>query len=97
VDQPERFEHDGPQGRDVRILSSTSRRKAYRTPVIGQHGVTWPSIYVEKGNESLTKTFGIDSIPATFLIDRAATVVGPKLTRAALDAAIIKAPGSQSR
>jgi thiol-disulfide isomerase/thioredoxin len=59
---------------------------------IKQKGMTWPQYFDGKGWENkLAQTYGVNSIPATFLLDGQGKIIGSDLRGEALEAAVAKA------
>jgi hypothetical protein len=55
-------------------------------------GMTWPQFFDGKGwGNELAVKYGIESIPATFLLDGQGKIIGKNLRGEALDSAVAKA------
>lgn len=59
-----------------------------------EHGARWTTILNGQGADDIAKAYGVEQIPANFLVDRDGKLVGLELTGAALDGAIAKAVGT---
>lgn len=75
---------------------SLDQDKAALTDFIKKHEMPWPQFFDGKGwQNELAEEYGINSIPATFLLDKDGKIIGKGLRGPALDAAIAKAVGAE--
>lgn len=74
----------------VGISLDSDRRKL--TDFLAKNQMTWPQFFDGKGwQNKLAQQYGIDSIPATFLLDAEGTIIAKNLRGPALEAAVAKA------
>jgi len=62
-----------------------------------EHGSSWTCLLSEPGSDAFTKAYGVSEIPANFLIDRDGKVIALELTGPALEQAVARALGSDSK
>jgi peroxiredoxin len=74
---------------------SLDQDKEKLTTVLQNQGITWPQYFDGQGWQNKVSTkYGIQSIPANFLIDKKGNIIGKDLRAEALDEAVAKALGS---
>ena len=79
------------QGFDI-IGVSLDQDKAKLTDFTKNMNMTWPQYFDGLGwGNKLAEKYGIESIPATFLLDHSGVIIGADLSGAALEAAVAKA------
>ena len=62
-----------------------------------EHGSSWTCLLSEPGANSITKAYGVSEIPANFLIDRDGKLIALELTGPALEQAVVRARGDDSK
>jgi peroxiredoxin len=67
---------------DMKAVQSAVRR------YLIDHGVSWPNVLNGPGERDFAKAYGVDEIPANFLIGRDGTIIGFELGDTGLDRAI---------
>jgi thiol-disulfide isomerase/thioredoxin/Skp family chaperone for outer membrane proteins len=66
------------------------------TTFLKQRGVSWPQFFDGKGwQNKLAVKYGVDSIPATYLLDREGKIIAAGLQGAELEKAVAKAVGER--
>jgi thiol-disulfide isomerase/thioredoxin len=79
------------KGFDI-IGVSLDQDRAKLTSFTESMGMTWPQYFDGKGwGNELAVKYGIESIPATFLLDGQGNIIGKNLRGEALDSAVAKA------
>src|SRR5262249_48750434 len=82
---------------------SLDETKTAVTDFVKARDVSWRQVHNASAGADLVEAFGVDSIPATFLVDPQGTIVRLELRGPALDRALAKllggapAPGTSSR
>jgi thiol-disulfide isomerase/thioredoxin len=85
------YQKDHDKGFDI-IGVSLDSDKEKLTSFIKENNVSWPQYFDGKGWENNVSTkYGIESIPATFLLDRNGKIIGKDLRGDALDNAVTTA------
>jgi peroxiredoxin len=87
------YEKFHPQGFEIVGVSLDRRGEGATVDrFIRQHGMTWPQFF-DGGHwdNKLAVKYGVNSIPATYLLDRTGRIIGRDLRGAELDAAIARA------
>ena len=59
------------------------------------HGVSWPNVLNGTGENDYAKAFGVEEIPANFLIGRDGKIIGFELGETSMDQAIGEALGGE--
>jgi len=59
------------------------------------HAVTWPNVLNGAGQEDYAKAYGVDDIPANFLVGRDGTIIGFELSEGSLSRAVGEAVGKK--
>jgi peroxiredoxin len=85
------YEKHHAQGFEI-IGISLDKEKAQLTSFLTREKMTWPQhLDGEDPNTSLAAKYGIEGIPATFLLDREGKIIEKNLRGEALEAAVAKA------
>jgi peroxiredoxin len=85
------YQQDHDKGFDI-IGVSLDQQKAKLTSFIKENNMAWPQYFDGKGGDSvLVKQYGIETIPATFLLDKDGKIIGKDLRGDALDHAVAAA------
>ncbi len=61
------------------------------------HGVSWPNVLNGEGENDYAKAFGVEEIPANFLIGRDGTIIGFELGETSMDQSIAEALGGKKK
>jgi len=85
------YEKHHPAGFEIIGISLDKDRQKLET-FIKQKNMTWPQVFDGKGWESkLGQKYGINSIPATYLLDSEGKIIGNNLRGKELEAAVAEA------
>jgi len=85
------YEEYHPKGFEIIGISLDKDRQKLDS-FIKQKQMTWPQYFDGQGWENkLSQKYGVNSIPATYLLDKEGKIIGSNLRGEALDAAVAKA------